>query len=113
MNELIGNILFAVCTVGCSISFFCYGRWITRQEKPVGFWANTPFDASRISDVSGYNREYGKLFQGFSIAPGLAGLAMLLFFEYLSLVILILWVVPGIWWLIHRYKAIEKKYILQ
>jgi len=112
MGELIGNIIFAVCCIGCSMSFFCYGKWIARQEKPVGFWANKPFDGSRIKDISGYNREYGKLFQGFSIAPGLAGLTMLLFFEYLSLAILILWIIPGIFWLIRSYRAIEKKYIV-
>ena len=111
MGDWIWNIVFAVCTVGCTVSFFCYGNWIGRQESPVGFWANKPFDAEKIQDVSGYNREYGKVFRIFSLAPGLSGIAMLITLEFLSIVLLGLWVTVGIWWLIRSYKAIEKKYI--
>ena len=111
MGDWIWKIMFAVCTIGCSVSFFCYGKWIGRQETPVGFWANKPFEAEKIQDVSGYNREYGQIFQKFSVVPGLSGMAMLFSLETVSILILIFWVTVGICWLIHTYKAIEKKYI--
>ncbi len=111
MGDWIWNIVFAICTIGCAVSFFLYGKWIMHQERPVGFWANKPFSAEKIQDVSGYNREYGKLFQGFSVAPGISGLAMLFSLEIVSMMILGLWVTAGIVYLIRAYKNVEKKYI--
>ena len=111
MGDWIWKIIFAGCTIGCFAGCFCYGRWIVRQEKAVGFWANKPFDAGRVKDVSDYNREYGKIFQIFSYAPGLAGISMLLSLEILSIVILVLWATVGILWFIRAYQRIEKNYI--
>ena len=111
MEERIWIIIFVLCMIGCSVSIFCYGNWIRRQDKPVGFWANKPFEAGRIQDIQGYNREHGIIFQKYAPAPGLAGLAMLLGMEYAAIGILILWAVAGTFWLIRSYRGIEKKYI--
>ena len=112
MGDWIWKLVFAIVVIGCSGSCFCYGNWIKRQKKAVGFWANKPFEEDRITDISWYNRECGMIFQIFSPAPGLAGVAMLLSFEILSVAILGLWATIGILLLIRAYKSIENKYMV-
>ena len=110
MGDWIARIIFAACIIGLAAGLFSYGKWIMRQETAVGFWSNVPFDASRIRDAAAYNREYGKLFQKFSIAPAIAGVAMLISLDIPAFVILMLWATVGVAWLIRSYKALEKNH---
>ena len=78
----------------------------------MGFWANGKiFDPKSVTDIPGYIREYSGLFRCFAIPCMISG-ALMPFSAVLSLMILLLWSVFGIWWLIRSYKQIEKKYIL-
>lgn len=105
---------------GCGLGIFMFGVWAGKQTThPLGFWANgKSMESKSVSDISGYNADYGKLFRQYAMWFLLAGIAMLFsvfldLFAYISLGILFLSCTFGLWRLIHSYKAIEKKYILQ
>ena len=109
------EIIFGFAIIfGCGLGIFFYGVWAGKQTQiPIGFWANgKPLNPKSVADIPGYNREYGLLFRYFSIPCLISGVTMIIS-AILSLIILILWGVFGIWWLIRSYKRIEKKYILQ
>ena len=116
-GEFFENLLFVFCCLGCGIGCWVYGSWVQRQEKPVGFWSGVPFASERITEIAAYNRDYCILFKKFAILPTVAGITMLfagfsVWMAYVSLAILMFWGTFGIWWLIHTYKKMERKYIL-
>ena len=112
--EWLETLIGCITIFGCGLGIFLYGMWAGKQtQKPIGFWANgKPLEPQSVADIPGYNREYGKLFCNFSIPCMISGVT-LVFSPMFSLVLLVLWGVFGIWWLIHSYKRIEKKFVLQ
>lgn len=112
--EWIEALIGFITIFGCGLGIFLYGVWAGKQtQKPIGFWANgKPMDSKSVADIPGYNREYGKLFCSFAIPCMMSGIAVPLS-AMVSLIILVVWGVFGIWWLIRSYRRIEKKFILQ
>ena len=109
----IENIIGFVIIFGCGLGIYLFGIWSGKQEKPMGFWANgKSFDPGAVTDVPGYIREYSRLFRLFALPCMVSGILMPIH-AAVSLVILLVWAVLGIYWLIVEYRMIEKRYILQ
>ena len=118
--EWIEILIGFVIIFGCGLGIYFYGHWAGKQpQTPIGFWANgEPMDPKSVTDISGYNRAYGKLFRLYAIPFMLSGLTMALsvmddFFSYISLIILLFGGIFGTWWLICGYKRMEKQYIFR
>ena len=110
--EWFESLIGFVIVFGCGLGIFLFGIWAGMQDKPMGFWANGKiFDPKSVTDIPGYIQEYSRLFRRFAIPCMISG-ALMVFSAVLSVIILLLWCVFGIWWLIRSYKQIEKKYIL-
>ena len=110
--EWFESLIGFVIVFGCGMGIFLFGILAGKQDKPMGFWANGKiFDPKSVTDIPGYIREYSRLFRCFAIPCMISG-ALMPFSAVISLIILLLWSVFGIWWLIRSYKQIEKKYIL-
>ena len=117
---MIGIVMGTVMILGCGIGLWSFGNWIMKQKlRPIGFWANgKPMDDNHISDISCYNRAYGRLMKIFSVPAICAGCLLFLSFwwdklAFISLLVLFLWGSVGIIWLILSYKKLENQYILR
>lgn len=104
-----GKIIMWVVTFGCWALFFAIGAHAKKLQRPMGFWAGSQVDASRISDVKQYNRENGILWQRYALWYAAAGLAEIRS-PILALIILILGGTAGLALLICAYKKIYRKY---
>ena len=117
--EWVETFIGAVLIFSCGLGVYGFGLWAgNRIDKPMGFWANgEPLDPQKVTDIPAYNRAFGKLFRCYGYPCMLSGVVLAVspldsMVAYLSLAILVGWGVFGTLWLIHRYKQIEKHYIV-
>lgn len=104
-----GKIIMWTVTFGCAILFFAIGVYAQKLKKPMWFWSGSEVDASKITDVTRYNKENGVMWQLYSLWYFAAGLAEF-WNPIISLIFLVLSCTVGIALLIGSYNKIYKKY---
>lgn len=110
-KEIAGIVILLACYWGSAALFYGIGIWACKRKTPMHFWAGTEVDPSTISDIPAYNRANGKMWKLYSIPYWIAGL--LSFWavgRIAALILLTLACTVGLWWLIRRYRSIEKQY---
>ena len=115
-KSLVGPIIMAICCWGSALLFYCIGVGADRADKPVNFWSNRKVAAEKISDVYGYNYACAQMWKIYSIPYWLGGILGCLgyisdVYIMISAALLFFACLPGAFWLIWRYKGIEKQYI--
>lgn len=115
-EQTIGMIIMLVCSWGCGAIFYFISHFADKSPKPIHFWAGTEIDPRRISDVAAYNHANAVMWKLYSIPYWLAGfLSCLCFiseaFTIAGASMLFLACFPGLFFLIRKYKQIEKTYI--
>ena len=115
-ENLAGAIIMALCCGLCALTFWAIAHHAEKAHKPVNFWSGTSVDPKRVKDILGYNHANAVMWKLYSIPYWLAtALAILGLwgegFVIASAIVLGLACVPGLFWLIWRYKAIERKYL--
>lgn len=111
-----GTMIMLVCTWGCAALFWFIGRHAQRTEKPAHFWAGTEIDPSQISDIAAYNHANARMWKWYSVPYWISGIVSCFGFlgnAYIiaGAAILFLACFPGLYFLIRRYRKIERAYI--
>ena len=115
-ESISGAIIMLICCWGSGILFWGIGAYAQKLDKPMHFWSGTNIDPKTVTDLYGYNEENGRLWKLFSVPFWITGILAIVgiwyeVFSIISAVVLALGVTAGLFWLIVRYKRIEKKYI--
>lgn len=115
-ERLAGTVVKLICCWGCGGLFFGLGLWALGRKKPMHFWAGSTIDPERVSDIPAYNRENGRLWILYSIPYWLSGVLYLVGMEDSwgsigCLALLVFAGTAGLYWLVKRYKRIERKFI--
>ena len=111
-----GAIVMALCCGLCAMTFLGIGIWAEKASKPMSFWSGTTVDPEKVRDIRQYNHACAQMWKGYSVPYWLAFiLSWLGFFGEIYIiaaaVLLSVACVPGLFFLIWRYRVIEKKYI--
>ncbi len=115
-ENIVGAIIMALCCGLCGLTFWVIGSHAEKAIKPVNFWSGTSVDPSRVQDVLGYNHANAVMWKQFSVPFWIAAVLGILglwgeIYIMISAILLTVACVPGLFWLIWRYKAIEKRYL--
>ena len=116
-EQLVGCIIMALCCFGCAATFQGIGIHAARSDEPVSFWSGGPkVEAKHVNDIYGYNQACSSMWKLYAIPYWVAGIVACLGFlgdGYLlaSAIIMTVACFPGLFFLIWRYKHIEKTYI--
>ena len=115
-ENLAGAIIMALCCGFCALTFLAIGLHAERADKPVNFWSGTSVDPKRVRDVLGYNHANAVMWKQYSVPFWVSAILGILGlwgegFVMASAIVLSLACVPGLFWLIRRYKTIERKYL--
>ena len=116
-SQLVGTIIMAVCCFGCGLLFFGIGSWAEKANKPVHFWSGSKVDPQKVSDVQSYNHECAVMWKLYSTPYWLSGILSCLNFmgdKFMIAAAILLFIAcfPGLFFLVLRYRRIEKTYIL-
>lgn len=112
----VGAVIMLVCAWGCGAIFYLIGRHADRSQKPIHFWSGSAIDPCRVSDVSAYNHENALMWKRYSIPYWISGIlscfgAVSKDFVIAATAVLFLACFPGLFFLIRKYRKIEKTYI--
>ena len=115
-GNIMGAVVMAVCCFGCAVLFGCIGINAAKSNRPVNFWAGTNVPAEKVRDLYGYNHACSLMWKIYAVPYWIAGIFGCLgvigdAFIIVSAVLLFIAGVPGVAWLIYRYKRMEKQYI--
>ena len=64
---MVGKIIMLSVSLICGLLFFAIGIYARRLDKPMWFWSDSHVDPSRITDLKGYNKENGIMWQTYSL----------------------------------------------
>lgn len=114
-EAIFGIIMIVFCGFGCGALFYWIGAWASNRKDPMHFWSGSTVDPKSILDIPAYNQANAQMWKQYSIPYWLSGiLGMLSIFDVrisvFSMVPIGLACTVGIWWLIHTYRKIERKY---
>ena len=114
-EEIFGLIIMLGCCLGCGAMFYGIGLWAEISKMPFGFWTFKEVRPESVTNIPAYNRENARMWKLYAGPYFFSGI-----FEFISIWIPILnWVAIalllasctlGIWWLIHEYQRIFRKY---
>ena len=116
-EDIVGMIIMLISCWGCAALFYGIGRWAQRRKDPMHFWSGSTIDPATITDIPAYNQENGKMWKRYSIPYWISGFFALFFgvsewFVHISLAILVLAFAPGLYFLIRKYNAICREYMI-
>lgn len=116
-SDFAGFLILLVCAWGCGAVFYGIGLWAARRKTPMFFWAGSEVDPQTVSDIPAYNRENGRMWKQYSFPFWLAGALGIggLWYSWCNIAVLVLLVLActvGMWWLIHTYGRIRKRYLI-
>lgn len=116
-KQIVELTVLLLCVWGSAALFLVLGIRAEKCKKPVNFWAGKEVDAHRVSDVTAYNHENAVMWKVYSIPFWLSGLLFTLgslgnVFMIAGLIVLFSACFPGLFFLIRKYKQIEKDYIV-
>ena len=115
-KNIAGVVIMLVCSWGCAALFYFIGRFADKNQKPIHFWAGTQIDPRHVSDIAAYNHESAVMWKLYSIPYWLAGFLSCFgvvsdAFTIAGASVLFIACFPGLWFLIQKYRKIEKTYI--
>lgn len=103
-----GNLLVAIIFIVIGILFGGIGISAYKSNKVVSFWnVGNPVNEKDICDKRNYNKSYGKLFIGFSLAWIIAGVISMF---KLSVIFILLMPIVSIVFLVIGYQLIYSKH---
>jgi hypothetical protein len=103
------NIFFATICWLCSLLFGAIAIWAFKSKEPIHFWSGTTVSPEEITDIPAYNRANGWMWTIYTIGMILTGIVSL-FNILISVVLLVVICVPGIFVLMIVYNRIYNKY---
>ena len=117
-EEILGSIMMIFCGFGCGALFSWIGGWAASRKDPMHFWTGSTVDPNAITDIPAYNQANSRMWKQYAWLYWLAGICGVLSFldirfSVLAGIVISLACTVGIWWLIHTYKKIEKRYKVQ
>ena len=117
-ESLIGAIIMALCCFGCGLTFFVIGYFAEKAKKPVNFWSGTSVPVEKVTDIPAYNHANAVMWKVYSVPYWLAGIFGCLgvigdVYTMASAIILFLACFPGLFFLVWKYRKIEKRYIIK
>ncbi len=62
-----GNILWLIIMIPCSLLFTGIGMYALRTKKPMWFWSGSTVRAEELTDVKAYNRANALMWLGYSL----------------------------------------------
>ena len=115
-ENIAGAIIMALCCSLCAATFLGIGIFAEKAKKPVSFWSGTTVPPEKVQDLKGYNHANAVMWKLYSLlfwAAALLGLLGIWKMAYTvaAAILLSLACVPGMFFLIWRYRSIEKKYL--
>ena len=117
-GSVAGAIIMAGCCFACALTFCGIAFWARKSKKPINFWSGTKVPCEKVTDIPAYNRANAAMWIGYSLPYWLAGLVACFgylgdIFTLVSVALLILAFVPGLFLLVRRYREIEKMYVIK
>lgn len=109
MINSVGNIIWIVIMLPCSILFSAIGIFAWNRKKPMWFWSGSTVRENEISDIKSYNKANGIMWLCFSL-PFWVSTFLGYFYIKAGAVLLIAICVLGIPVLPIVYGKINKKY---
>ena len=115
-EQILGLIIMVWFVGGFGLISVGIGFWATRSKKPVGFWTGKEVKADTVTDIPAYNAENARMWYWYSVPYFLSvGCAVLgIWYPWVDMMayaLVTLACTVGLWWLIHTYRNIEKRYI--
>ena len=104
-----GNLIWHVIMIPCSLLFTGIGIYAIRCEKPMWFWAGSTVKENEITDVKSYNRENGIMWIGYSLVLWVSTF-MGVFSMAAAGIVLFIGGLAGLPILVVSYNRIYKKY---
>ena len=83
--------------------------WISKRRKPIHFFAGTTVEPQKITDVPAYNRANAKMWALYAAWLIIIG-ALSLLNSTVGIVLSVVSIIPGVFFLCIPYKRIYKKY---
>ncbi len=113
---IFGAIFMCLCCCVCAITFLAIGIYAEKAKKPINFWSGKNAPAEKIEDVQGYNHANAVMWKLYSIPFWIAAIVGALGFlgeiyTAISAILLSVSCVPGLFFLIWRYRTIEKRFV--
>ena len=105
-----GKIIMCVISLMCAALFFGIGLYAKKSHKPMGFWSGSKVDASKITDITKYNKANGNMWQLYSLFYFGSALSAFLS-PIISAILLIIGCTLGFVFLIVVYNKICGKYM--
>ena len=112
-ESIAGAIIMALCCGGCAITFNVIALCARKSQKPFGFWSGIKVDPAKVPDILAYNRANSRMWDLYSIPFWLAAVLSCFGDGFLtaSAILLSLACFPGMFFLVFRYRKIEKQYM--
>lgn len=115
-ENIVGAIIMVLCCGLCAMTFTGIGIFAEKAKKPVSFWSGTTVPAEKVRDIAGYNRANAVMWKLYALpfwAATVLGFLGIWAKAYTIAAAILLSVacVPGLFFLIWRYRAIEKEYV--
>lgn len=115
-ENIVGAVIMVLCCLLCAGSFTGIGIWAAKATKPVHFWSGTQVSPEKVADVKGYNRANARMWKLYAMPYWVSTALSVLGFwgkAYIiaAAVLLSLACVPGVLFLVWRYRAIERRYV--
>ena len=115
-EQVFGLILMIGTAGGCGLIFAGIGLWASRSSKPVGFWTGKEVKPETVTNIPAYNAENARMWYRYSVPYFLSVVFSIagIWFAWANIAVLVLTTLActlGLWWLIHTYRKIEKRYI--
>ena len=104
-----GKLIMCIVSFGGALLFYGLGIHAQKLSRPMGFWSGAEMDASRITDVRGYNRENGIMWKRYSLWYVVAGVVAV-WSVIASAILLVTGCTVGLALLIAAYRKICRKY---
>ena len=111
-----GAIIMVLCCFGCGMLFWSIGAWAEKSEKPMGFWSGSKVDPEKVTDIPAYNHANAVMWKTYALSFWLSGVIGCLgflgeAFTMAAAILMTLACFPGMFFLVFRYRKIEKQYI--
>lgn len=93
----------------CAAVFTGIAVHARRAEKPMWFWSGTSVSPEAVRDIPAYNRANARMWMIYAVPFWV--LPILQFFVKEISIFIPIWVVFGLFWMIWRYRRIEREFI--
>ena len=103
------NTLFAAICWFCTLIFALIALWAFKRKTPMHFWAGSEVKPDEITDIPAYNKENGMMWLKYTVAMFFSGVVSL-WSVGIGAILLTVVCVPGIAYLVVKYKRIYNKY---